>query len=131
MLRRLSEFDRTGGNPALEKRGMKIFDQFYLEAFGKPPSGPKSDALLLTNDISTKMQRGMFLPKGSPPEAVAALRQAITAVAADPALIADYRQVTGENPDIVGADEVERIFERIRNVKPDVKRVLKESVASD
>jgi hypothetical protein len=43
----------------------------------------------------------------------------------------DFRKVTGENPDIVSADEVERIFDRIRNVAPDVKKVLKESVGSD
>ncbi len=121
---------KPSGNPALEKLGIVIFDKFYQEAFGKSPSGPKYDALVLTNDISTKMQRGMFLPKGSPAEAVSALRQAVTSVAADPDFIADYHKITGEDPDIVGAGEVERIFDRIRNVAPDVKRVLRESVGS-
>jgi tripartite-type tricarboxylate transporter receptor subunit TctC len=119
------------GNPSLEKIGIVTFDRFYQEAFGKAPSGPKFDALLLTNDISTKMQRGMFLPKGSPAEAVTALRQAFTAVAGDRDFIADFHKITGENPDIVSADEIERIFDRIRNVAPNVKRVLKESVSSD
>ena len=121
---------KPSGNPALEKLGIVIFDKFYEEAFGKSPSGPKYDALVLTNDISTKMQRGMFLPKGSPAEAVSALRQAVTSVAADPDFIADYHKITGEDPDIVSAGEVERIFDRIRNVAPDVKRVLRESVGS-
>ncbi len=116
------------GNPALEQAGIPIFDVFYRQAFGKPPSGPKYDALLLTNDIATKMQRGMFLPKGSPPEAVAALRQAFTAVAGDPAFVADYRKITGEAPDLLSAAEVERIFDRIRDVSPEVKAVLKESI---
>ncbi len=119
------------GNPALEKLGIPTFHKFYEEAFGKPPSGPKSDALLLTNDIATKMQRAMFLPKGSPPEAIAALRQAFTAVAADPDFIADYRRITGEAPDLVSAQEVERIFQRIRDVSPEVKQVLKDSIGSD
>jgi hypothetical protein len=121
---------KPSGNPALEKLGIVIFDKFYQEAFGKSPSGPKYDALVLTNDISTKMQRGMFLPKGSPAEAVSALRQAVISVAADPDFIADYHKITGEDPDIVSADEVERVFDRIRNVAPDVKRVLRESVGS-
>jgi tripartite-type tricarboxylate transporter receptor subunit TctC len=121
----------TTGNPALEKLGMPVFDKFYQEAFGKPPSGVKFDALVLTNDISTKMQRGMFLPAGSPPEAVAALQYAFAAVAADPAFIADFRKITGEDPDIVSADEVTRIFARIRNVSPDVKQVIKDSIGSD
>ena len=122
---------KPAGNPALEKAGIPIFDEFYRQAFGKQLSGPKYDALLLTNDIATKMQRGMFLPKGSPPEAVKALRQAFTAVAADPAFIADFRKVTGEAPDLVGAETVEQIFARIRNVSPQVKEMLKESIAKE
>jgi tripartite-type tricarboxylate transporter receptor subunit TctC len=118
------------GNAELEKLGIPTFETFYQQAFGKAPSGPKYDALLLTNDISTKMQRGVFLPKGSPPEAVAALRQAFAAVAADPAFIADYRKITGEDPDLISAGEVERIFDRIRNVAPNVKQILKDSIGS-
>jgi len=119
------------GNPALQQAGIPIFDAFYEKAFGKPPSGPKYDALILTNDIATKMQRGMFVPKGSPPEAVKALRQAFTAVAADPAFIADYRKITGEAPDLLNAETVEQIFDRIRTVSPQVKDILKESIAKE
>jgi tripartite-type tricarboxylate transporter receptor subunit TctC len=122
---------RPSGNPALEKLGMPTFDKFYLEAFGKPASGPKFDAVLLVNDIGTKMQRGIFLPKGSPPEAVTALRSAVTAVAVDPDFIAEYHKITGEDPDLIGADDVERIFARIRNVSPEVKQVIKNSIAED
>jgi hypothetical protein len=122
---------QPAGNPALEQAGIPIFDAFYRQAFGKSPAGSKYQALLLTNDIATKMQRGMFLPKGSPPEAVAALRQAFAAVAADPAFIADYRKITGEAPDLVSAAVVERIFDRIRNVAPQVKEVLKQSIGND
>src|SRR5262249_45394286 len=38
------------GNPTLLKQGMITFYDFYLQAFGKPPSGPKYDALFLMND---------------------------------------------------------------------------------
>lgn len=117
------------GNPELEKRGLPVFDQFYRDAFGKAPSGEKYQALLLTNDIATKMQRGMFLPKGSPPEAVATLRQAFTRVATDPDFIASYKKITGEAPDLVNAQVVERIFDRIRHVDPKVKQILKDSIA--
>jgi tripartite-type tricarboxylate transporter receptor subunit TctC len=119
------------GNPALEKQGMPTFYQFYVDAFGKQPSGPKYDALFLMNDISTKMQRGVFLPKGSPQEAADALRQAFLAVAKDPDFIADYKKITGDDPDLIDAAEVERIFERMRKVDPEVKRVLKESVGAE
>jgi tripartite-type tricarboxylate transporter receptor subunit TctC len=118
------------GNPTLLKQGMITFYDFYRQAFGKPPSGPKYEALFLMNDISTKMQRGVFLPNGSPMEAARDLRQAFHAVEKDKDFIEDYKKITGEEPELVRADEVERIFARIRNVDPEVKRVLRESVGA-
>ncbi|HLH98382.1 MAG TPA: hypothetical protein VKW08_25005 [Xanthobacteraceae bacterium] len=117
------------GDPALERAGIETFDKVYAEAFGKPPSSPKFAALLLMNDISTKLQRLVVLPKGSPPEAVDALREAMSALAQDKDFIEDYMKVTGEEPDLVKADAIEPLFERMRHVDPEVVRILKESVA--
>src|SRR5262249_44141452 len=119
------------GNPVLDKSGFITFQAFFAPAFGRPPAGSKYDALYLMNDISTQMQRGIFLPKGSPPAAAAALRQAFATIVNDRDFIADYRQITGEDAELVSAEEVERIFERIRSVDPEVKRILKESVGSE
>ncbi len=119
---------KPAGNPSLLKQGIITFDQFHQQAFGRPPSGAKWEALFLMNDISTKMQRGVLLPKGSPDEAVEALRRAFSAVASDKEFASDFKKITGEEPDVVRADEIQRIFERIRNVDPEVKRVLRESV---
>ncbi|HLQ89954.1 MAG TPA: hypothetical protein VK148_07970 [Xanthobacteraceae bacterium] len=119
------------GNPVLEKRGIITFYQFYREAFGKEPGGAKYDALFLMNDISTKMQRGIFLPRGSPMAAATVLRQAFHALEKDNDFIEDFKKITGDEADHVPADEIDRIFERIRRVNPDVKRVLKESVGSE
>ena len=119
---------RAQGNPLLEQQGIITFYQFYREAVGKEPSGAKYDALFLMNDISTKMQRGMMVPKGSPPEAVQALRKGFQAIGNDPAFAKDFKGITGEDPDIVEPAEIEAIFDRIRNVDPEVKRVLRESI---
>jgi tripartite-type tricarboxylate transporter receptor subunit TctC len=119
------------GNPALLKQGMITFYDFLKQAFGKEPSGAKYDALFLMNDISTKMQRGVFLPKGSPMEAARDLRQAFHAVEKDKDFISDYKRITGEEPDLVKAEEVEKIFNRMRNVDPEVKKILKESVGAE
>ena len=119
------------GNPALLKRGMPTFFDFYQQAFGKPPSGPKHEALFLMNDISTKMQRGVFLPKGSPTEAARELRQAFHALEKDKDFVEDFKKITGDDPELVPAEEVERIFARIRNVSPVVKQVLKDSVGAE
>jgi tripartite-type tricarboxylate transporter receptor subunit TctC len=83
------------------------------------------------NDISTKMQRGMLLPKGSPAEAVQALRNAFQAAGKDPAFARDFKAITGEEPDVVAPAEIEAIFNRIRKVDPAVKRVLRESVGQE
>jgi tripartite-type tricarboxylate transporter receptor subunit TctC len=122
---------KPSGNPELSKIGIPVFDEFYRDVFGKPPSGVKFQALLLVSDIGTVMQRGIFLPKGSPPEAAAALRQAFRSVAADPGFVADFRKITGEDPDLVGAEDIQRVFDRISNVDPEVKKALKESIGSE
>ena len=120
---------RPQGNPSLLKQGMITFYDYLKEAYGgKEPGGPKYNALFMMNDISTKLQRGIFLPKGSPPEAVRDLRQAFLALGNDKDFVADYKKITGEEPEHLPAEEVEKIFERIRNFDPEIKRVLKESV---
>jgi tripartite-type tricarboxylate transporter receptor subunit TctC len=119
------------GNPLLERSGIETFDKVYAKAFGHPPSGVKFDALLLMNDLSSKVQRLIVLPKGSPPEAVEALRAGFDAVAHDKDFIEDYRRITGEAPDLVTADLIEPLFERMRHVDPEITRVLKESVGAD
>jgi tripartite-type tricarboxylate transporter receptor subunit TctC len=122
---------KPAGNPVLEKQGIIRFDQFYEQAYRRPLAGAKWEALYLMNDISTKMQRGVLLPKGSPREAVEVLRRAFVAVGQDKDFTEDFRKITGEEADVVTPDEIERIFERIRNVDPEVKRVLKDSVGSE
>jgi len=117
------------GDPALDHAGIATFDKVYAEAFGKPPSGAKFEALLLMNDISTKLQRIVVLPKGSPAEAVEALRAAFNALGQDQDFVADYMKVTGEEPDLMKAELIEPLFQRMRHVDPEVVRILKESVA--
>jgi len=118
------------GDPALERAGILTFDKVYAQAFGRPPSGRKFEALLLMNDISTKMQRIVVLPKGSP-RGCRRLRQAFNALGQDKDFMEDYRRVTGGEPDLVKAELVEPLFGRMRHVDPEVTRILKESVAAD
>jgi hypothetical protein len=119
---------QPAGKEALIKQGIPVYTDVYRDAFGTMPSGEKFDALLLMNDIATKLQRGFFLPKGAPEEAIADLRRGYRALAGDPDFVADYERITKEKPDFVGAEEVERVFESMRTVRPDVRKVLKESI---
>ena len=117
------------GNPNLEKQGVRIFDDVYKEAFGKPPSGPKAEALLLMNDIGTQLQRGMVFPKGTPPEAVKILREALMQLSKDEEFQKEFTRVTSERADLVSGDELEPVFQRMRNVDPAIRKVLQDAVA--
>ena len=117
------------GNPNLEKQGIRIFDDVYKEAFGKAPSGPKYEALWMMNDIGTKLQRGMLFPKGTPNEAVLTMRTAIMQLAKDDEFQKEFQRVTSEQADLVPGNELEPVFERMRNVDPVVKKVLQEAVS--
>ena len=124
--------DRDGaavGNPALVAQGLPLFNDVYAEAFGRQPSGPKWQALLLINHLGTQIQRLIVLPKGSPMEAAADLRAAFQAAIRDPDCIADYQRITSEKPDIAPAGEVEPVLASLRKVDPAIKQVVKESIA--
>ena len=117
------------GNSNLERQGVRIFDDIYKEAFGKAPSGQKYEALLLMNDIGTKLQRGMVFPKGAPPEAVKILRDALMSVAKDEDFQKEFQRVTSERADLVPGEELDPVFHRMRSVDPAVKKVLQDAVA--
>ena len=124
--------DRAGspvGNPALVAQGLPLFNTVYAEAFGRQPSGPKWQALLLINHLGTQIQRLIVLPKGSPMEAAADLRSAFQAMIRDPDCITDYQRITNEKPDIAPAEEVEPVLASLRTVDPAIKQVIKDSLA--
>jgi tripartite-type tricarboxylate transporter receptor subunit TctC len=118
---------KPGGNAGLIKQGIPLYTDVYRQAFGAMPSGEKFDALLLMNDIATKLQRGFFLPKGAPEEAVADLRKGYLALANDPDFVADYERITKEKPDFIGAEEVGHVLDTMRAVRPEIRKVLKDA----
>ena len=120
---------KPAGNDDLLKMGIPLFSTVYERAYGKPPSGPKFEALLQLNNIGTSLQRGVFLARGAPPEAVAALRKGYDAVVKDPAYIAEYEKVNNEKPDAVNAAVIQSVFEAMQKVTPEVRQVLKAAVA--
>src|SRR4029078_3107191 len=86
-----------GGNPALIKQGIPVYTEVYRQGFGTMPSGEKLDALLLMNDIATKLQRGFFLPKGAPDDAVADLRRGYQALAHETDLVVAHESLHEEH----------------------------------
>lgn len=108
---------------------MPRFDVVYEQAMGKPPGGPKWQAMLLMNSLGSQMQRLIVLPKGSPPEAAAVLETAFLTVAQDPAFASDFFNVTKEKPDIMRAANVQRMLAGLNDVAPAIKQVVRELIA--
>jgi hypothetical protein len=119
---------RPEGNPALARQGIPVYTDVYREAFGAMPAGEKFEALLLLNDISTKLQRAFFLPKGAPAEAIAELRKAFRELGRDGDFGAEYERITKEPPDFIDEEVVQRVLQQMRTVRPEVRKVLKDSI---
>ena len=83
---------KPGEIPAFERMGVPAFQKVYQQAFGKPPSGPKFEALLLLCDFGSNTHGVMALPKDAPAEAIADLRTAFNALQSDQAFIKDYKR---------------------------------------
>jgi len=85
------------------------------------PSGEKFDALLLMNDIATKLQRGSSAEGGAgrrgrrPAQGVPRARGRVD-------FVSDYERITREKPDFVGADAVQRVSTRCARTARDSAR---------
>jgi hypothetical protein len=101
------------------------FPDLYKEIHGKMPSGPVWDALnWMTNQIGELTYVG-FAPRGTPPEAIAALRKAFEAASNDP----DYiQETTGRNGvpfSYIGVARGEATFRSLADVSPAVLKTLR------
>jgi tripartite-type tricarboxylate transporter receptor subunit TctC len=117
-----------GEIPAFERLGVSSFHKVYQQAYGKPPSGPKFDALLLLCDLGSNTHGVIALPKDAPAEAIADLRQAFNALQSDEAFLKEYEALTGETPSLVTADELGPILKRLETVRPEVTKVVKDTI---
>jgi tripartite-type tricarboxylate transporter receptor subunit TctC len=123
-------FPVTGTNgeltkvPLLEGLGIPAFPEVYKRVFGKAPSGTKFDALLLMCDLDSAMHGVIVLPKGAPPEAVAALRDAFDQLATDTDFQDEYAKTSGERPQIADGIALQPLLARLDSVSPDVKKVF-------
>jgi hypothetical protein len=119
---------KPASNPSLEAQGIPAFHDLYKTAFGKEPTGPKWDTMLLLATLNTQMLRGVMLPKAAPEAALTALRAGYRSIAKEEEFLRDFERVVGERPDLVTADELQPLFERMRNIDPEIKKVLQQSI---
>jgi hypothetical protein len=103
-------YDGKNFGPAavMAHTGIATFPQFYKSVKGAAPSGPLWEAYKTTLSINDQMQRLVVMPPGSPPAAVAALREALLALNDDRDYAADANKAMGFVPHYtIGPDRAE------------------------
>jgi putative tricarboxylic transport membrane protein len=99
---------------------LSSFTQVYTQIFGKPPSGIKYEALKAANLASGNLARVALMPPGSPPAAVAALRQAFNALSKDEEFIADASKVMKFHPRFEIGEDGERLKQKVLQAPPEI-----------
>jgi tripartite-type tricarboxylate transporter receptor subunit TctC len=99
---------------------LNSFTEVYSQIHGKAPSGIKYEALKAANMASQNLSRVALLPPGSPPEAVAALRQAFTALSRDEEFISEAKKVMRFHPRFEVGEDGERLKQKVLTASPEL-----------
>ena len=113
-------------HPAFE--GIPTFFDIYQKLKGKKPSGPMFEALSVINNLAVAMLRGVFLPEGSPKEAVEALKAAWGALAKDKDFIAEYQRVAKQPPAFLSPAQAQAQMDALGSLDPETVALIKEYV---
>lgn len=107
---------------------LSSFTQLFTQVFGKPPSGIKYEALKAVNISSTNMSRILLLSPGSPPGAVAAMKQAITSLSRDEGFLGEAMKIMKFHPRFELGEEGERLYQRVMQAPAEVLDFLRQYV---
>jgi tripartite-type tricarboxylate transporter receptor subunit TctC len=99
---------------------LNSFTEVYTQIHGKAPTGIKYEALKAANMASQNLSRVALLPPGSPPEAIAALRQAFTALSKDEEFISEAKKVMRFHPRFEVGEEGERLKQKVLTASPEL-----------
>jgi tripartite-type tricarboxylate transporter receptor subunit TctC len=99
---------------------LNSFTEVYTQIHGKAPTGIKYEALKAANMASQNLSRVALLPPGSPPEAVAALRQAFTALSNDEEFISEAKKVMRFHPRFEVGEDGERLKQKVLTASPEL-----------
>ena len=107
------------------------FTKFYQQIFGKPPSGIKYDALKAANIAGTNMTRAILLPPGSPKEAVAALKLAVTSLSKDDEYLTDALKVMRFRPRFEMGEGGDRLYQRATRISPELGKFIRQFIEQE
>ncbi len=107
-----------------------IFTDVLAQARGKLPETEQFEAWRLVNQMGTVFQRVMVMAPGTPSAAVAALRQAIARLPADPAFRDDALTSIKFLPNYLTDAKTADLFARVTDPAPNIQAFLKKYVQS-
>jgi len=106
----LTDEGKIAGSPTV-KADIPTFYDVYRKVRGTPPSGVVWDALKASSIDLGMLLRTYILPPGTPQDRVAILRRAMVEVSKDPAFMADWKKIFGQElaPVVVPVESGERL----------------------
>lgn len=107
---------------------LSSFTEVYVQIFSKPPTGIKYEALKAANMASQNMNRVSLLPPGSPPAAVAAVRQAFSGLSKDEEFIGEAKKVMKFHPRFEVGEDGEKIREKVLQAPTEVIEFVRQYV---
>ncbi len=113
------EFRASGEVP-----DMPSFSQLYQQVFGKSRSGPLWESLKTIN-VTHAMQRIAKVAPGTPPEAVAALRQGFSQMLKDAEFVNEFKRVTRSDPRFQVGGEADKLIRRLVQASPEVRSTIR------
>ncbi len=114
----------------MEGVDMMSFPQLYEKIKGYPPYGQLWDVYRTILAVNGAMQRLIVMPPGVPPQAVAAMTQAIQALNKDPEYAADGERTLGYVPEFVSGPGVNDRVRRQLSISPGTREFLEAYVAN-
>jgi len=99
---------------------LSSFTEVYTQIHGKAPTGIKYEALKAANMASQNLNRVALLPPGSPPEAIATMRQAFASLAKDEEFIADAKKVMRFQPRFETGEDGEKLRDKVLTAPAEV-----------
>jgi hypothetical protein len=103
---------------------MLPFQELYRKINGSLPSGPLWDVYLSILSINSAMQRTIVLPPNSPPAAIAALRDAITALNDDKSYADEAIKTLGFTPQWVAGPNTNAQVRRALSITPEMRAFI-------
>jgi hypothetical protein len=113
-----------------QMKGLPIlpFHELYKRIKGNMPSGILWDAYASLLTVNGTMYRLIAMPPDAPPDAVAALRQAVLKLNDDKAYLDEAQKAMGEAPEYVSSANLNEVVRRGLSISPEIKAFMQDYV---